>query len=157
MIKIIPMTEKHIDEVSQIDKTCFHVPWTKADFEKEIKENKMAIYFVAVDENDSAIAYAGMWHVVNEGHITNVAVLPEFRGRGIGDMLMDAIDARANELEIIGVTLEVRISNYGAQKLYLRHGYKPEGFRKKYYTDTNEDAVIMWKYYPIYEDYNLKL
>ena len=106
----------------------------------------MAIYFVAVD-NDKAIGYAGMWHIVNEGHITNVAVLPEYRRQGVGDMLMEAVDKKADELEIEGVTLEVRISNYGAQKLYTKHGYKPEGFRKKYYTDTNEDAVIMWKYY----------
>lgn len=146
MIDIVPMTEKHIDDVAELDKICFHIPWTREDFEKEIKENNMAIYFVAVD-NYKAIGYAGMWHVVNEGHITNVAVLPEYRRQGIGDMLMEAVDKKADELEIEGVTLEVRISNYGAQKLYTKHGYKPEGFRKKYYTDTNEDAVIMWKYY----------
>ena len=146
MIDIVPMTEKHIDDVAELDQICFHIPWTREDFEKEIKENNMAIYFVSVD-NDKAIGYAGMWHVVNEGHITNVAVLPEYRRQGIGDMLMEAVDKKADELEIEGVTLEVRISNYGAQKLYTKHGYKPEGFRKKYYTDTNEDAVIMWKYY----------
>ena len=146
MIDIVPMTEKHIDDVAELDQICFHIPWTREDFEKEIKENNMAIYFVAVD-NDKAIGYAGMWHVVNEGHITNVAVLPEYRKQGIGDMLMEAVDKKADELEIEGVTLEVTISKYSAQKLYTKHGYKPEGFRKKYYTDTNEDAVIMWKYY----------
>lgn len=157
MIKIVSMTEKYVDDVAKIDESCFHLPWTKVDFAKEVKENKLAIYLVAVDENDTALAYAGMWHVVNEGHITKVAVLPTYRGQGLGDLLMDAIDAKADELEMIGVTLEVRISNYAAQKLYTRHGYKPEGFRKRYYTDTNEDAVIMWKYYPIYEDYKLTL
>ena len=146
MIDIVPMTEKHIDDVAELDQICFHIPWTREDFEKEIKENNIAIYFVSFD-NDQAIVYAGMWHVVNEGHITNVAVLPEYRRQGVGDMLMEAVDKKADELEIEGVTLEVRISNYGAQKLYTKHGYKPEGFRKKYYTDTNEDAVIMWKYY----------
>ena len=98
-----------------------------------------------------------MWHVVNEGHITNVAVLEQYRREGIGDMLMEALEKKALELEMIGITLEVRISNYGAQKLYTKHGYKPEGFRKKYYTDTNEDAVIMWKYFPNYENYSQTL
>ena len=109
MIDIVPMTEKHIDDVAELDQICFHIPWTREDFEKEIKENNMAIYFVAVD-NDKAIGYAGMWHVVNEGHITNVAVLPEYRRQGIGDMLMEAVDKKADELEIEGVTLEDRKS-----------------------------------------------
>ena len=117
----------------------------------------MAVYFVAVDEKNNAVGYAGMWHVVNEGHITNVAVLEQYRREGIGDMLMEALEKKALELEMIGITLEVRISNYGAQKLYTKHGYKPEGFRKKYYTDTNEDAVIMWKYFPNYENYSQTL
>ncbi|MCD8036534.1 MAG: ribosomal protein S18-alanine N-acetyltransferase [Clostridiales bacterium] len=154
MIDIVPMTEKYIDDVTEIDESCFHVPWTRSDFEKEVKENKMAIYYVAVDENGKAVGYAGMWHVVNEGHITNVAVLEEHRREGIGDMLMEALEEKALELEMIGITLEVRISNLGAQKLYTKHGYKPEGFRKRYYTDTNEDAVIMWKYFPNYENYS---
>ena len=154
MFNVIPMTEDYIDDAAYIDESCFHVPWTRKDFEREIKENNMAIYYVAVDEEGKAAGYAGMWHVVNEGHITNVAVLEKYRGNGIGDMLMEALEKRARELEMIGITLEVRISNYKAQKLYTKHGYKPEGFRKKYYTDTNEDAVIMWKYYPKYENYN---
>ena len=154
MIEIIPMTEEHIDSVVYIEETCFHIPWTKSDFERELRENKMAIYYVAVDENKKVAGYAGMWHVITEGHITNVAVLPEYRGQHIGDMLMDELEKKALELEMIGITLEVRISNYGAQKLYTKHGYKPEGFRKKYYTDTNEDAVIMWKYFPNYENYS---
>lgn len=154
MIEIIPMTQEHIDSVVIVEEACFHIPWTKSDFEREIKENKMAIYFVAVDENKKVAGYAGMWHVINEGHITNVAVLEEYRGQGIGDMLMDALEKRADELEMIGITLEVRISNYSAQKLYTKHGYKPEGFRKKYYSDTNEDAIIMWKYFPRYENYS---
>lgn len=147
MIDIVPMTEKHIEDVAEVDQICFHIPWTREDFEKEIRENEMAIYFAAVDENGQAVGYAGMWHVLDEGHITNVAVLPEYRRLGIGDRLMEAIDKRANELKIAGVTLEVRISNSAAQRLYTKHGYRLEGFRKRYYTDTNEDAVIMWKHF----------
>ncbi len=95
MINVIPMTEDYIDDVAAIDENCFHVPWTRSDFEKEIKENNMAIYYVAVNDDGRAVGYAGMWHVVNEGHITNVAVLAEYRRQGIGDMLMEAVDKRA--------------------------------------------------------------
>ena len=115
MINVIPMTQDYIDDVAAIDENCFHVPWTRSDFEKEIKENNMAIYYVAVNDEGRAVGYAGMWHVVNEGHITNVAVLEEYRREGIGDMLMEALEKRALELEMIGITLEVRISNYGAR------------------------------------------
>ena len=80
MFKIIPMEEKHIDDVANIEEKCFHMPWTRSDFEKEIKENKMAIYYVAVDDNGNAVGYAGMWHVVTEGQITNVAVLTPIPG-----------------------------------------------------------------------------
>ena len=79
MIKVIPMTEEYIDDVAEIDEHCFHVPWTRTDFEREIRENKLAIYFVAVNEDNKAVGYAGMWHVVNEGHITNVAVLESYK------------------------------------------------------------------------------
>ena len=79
MFNVIPMTEDYIDDAAYIDESCFHVPWTRKDFEREIKENNMAIYYVAVDEEGKAAGYAGMWHVVNEGHITNVAVLEKYR------------------------------------------------------------------------------
>ncbi len=156
MFEIIPMTEEHIDGVLQVEESCFSTPWTKQDFEREIHENNMAIYRVAVLDG-KVIGYAGMWHVVTEGHITNVAVLWEYRRQGIGDALMKEILEIAKEKEMIGITLEVRISNMAAQRLYTKYGFRPEGFRKRYYLDTNEDAVIMWKYFPIYEDYESTL
>ena len=78
MIEIIPMEEKHIEDVLKVEEECFHIPWTRRDFEREIKENNMAIYKVALVDGRVA-GYAGMWHVVTEGQITNVAVSPEFR------------------------------------------------------------------------------
>ncbi|KXL54531.1 putative N-acetyltransferase YjcF [Anaerotignum neopropionicum] len=152
MIKIVPMQEEHIDGVLVVEEEAFSIPWTRKDFEREVKENAMAIYFVAMD-GEKVVGYAGMWHVITEGHITNVAVLREYRRQGIGDLLMVSMENAAAEKEMIGITLEVRINNEPAQRLYHKYGFRAEGIRKNYYSDTNEDAVIMWKYYPVYEDY----
>lgn len=146
------MTQEHIQDVLQIEEACFAIPWTKQDFEREMKENKLAIYIIAVLDG-KIVGYAGMWHVVTEGHITNIAVLQEYRRQGIGNALLEQIIHIAEQKEMIGITLEVRISNIAAQKLYIKYGFRPEGFRKNYYQDTKEDAVIMWKYFPNYENY----
>ena len=98
-------------------------------------------------DGERIVGYAGMWHVVTEGQITNVAVMDEYRNRKVGSALMEALIKTAEEREMIGITLEVKISNYPAQKLYSKYGFKPEGFRKNYYKDTNEDAIVMWKYF----------
>lgn len=153
MANIVKMSQEHIDDVVGIEESCFYIPWSKKDFEREINENKMAIYYVAVLDQ-RVVGYAGMWHVVNEGHITNVAVLEPFRRMGVGDALVSKLIEIAEELEMIGITLEVKISNSSAQKLYSKYGFRPEGIRKKYYSDTGEDAVIMWKYFENYENYD---
>ena len=152
----MPMTSDDIDGVLKVEESCFAIAWTRADFEREMNENKLAIYFVAKD-GEKIVGYAGMWHVVTEGQITNVAVLDEYRGQKVGSLLMEALIKTAEEREMIGITLEVKISNYPAQKLYTKYGFKPEGFRKNYYKDTNEDAVVMWKYFENYEDYDKTL
>lgn len=146
MIEIIEMQERHIPAVVAIENECFPIPWTERDFKKEILVNNFAYYFVA-EVAGEAVGYAGMWHIITEGHITNVAVLPEYRGRGIGKALVERLIAFAQSKEMIGITLEVRISNLNAQRLYTQYGFRPEGFRKRYYSDTGEDAVIMWKYF----------
>lgn len=150
MFEIIPMTVEHIDGVLAVEEATFSIPWTRKDFEREMTENNLAIYYVAVADG-KIVGYAGMWHVITEGHITNVAVLEDYRKQGIGDALMEQLEQVAMEKEMIGITLEVRISNAPAQYLYHKHGYRAEGLRKNYYPDTHEDAVIMWKYTPFYE------
>ena len=152
----MPMTSDDIDGVLKVEESCFAIAWTRADFEREMNENKLAVYFVAKD-GEKIVGYAGMWHVVTEGQITNVAVLDEYRGQKVGSLLMEALIKTAEEREMIGITLEVKISNYPAQKLYTKYGFKPEGFRKNYYKDTNEDAVVMWKYFENYENYDKTL
>ena len=145
MIEISRMTVDDIDEVLEVEEACFAIAWTRDDFLRELTENKLALYFVA-RYNGKIVGYAGMWHVVTEGQITNVAVLQDYRNKKIGSKLIDTIVKTAVEREMLGITLEVKISNYTAQKLYTIYGFKPEGFRINYYKDTNEDAIIMWKY-----------
>lgn len=151
MIDIIPMAEVHLDGVVELEEATFSIPWSRADFEREIKENSMAIYYVAAEEG-KILGYAGMWHVVTEGHITNVGVLEEMRGRGIGSMLMEKMMETARKKKMTGMTLEVRMGNAPAQALYHKFGFRAEGVRKNYYADTKEDAIIMWRYFPENEE-----
>lgn len=151
MIEIIPMTEAHLDGVMELEEATFSIPWSRADFEREIRENAMAIYYVAAEEG-KILGYAGMWHVVTEGHITNVGVLEEARRRGIGSMLMEKMMETAREKKMTGMTLEVRMGNAPAQALYHKFGFRAEGVRRNYYADTKEDAIIMWRYFPENEE-----
>ncbi|WP_317855537.1 ribosomal protein S18-alanine N-acetyltransferase [Chakrabartyella piscis] len=153
MIEIVPMELKHIEGVLEVEETTFSIPWTKEDFIREVTQNAMAVYYVAVD-GETVVGYAGMWHVINEGHVTNVAVLHDYRRQGIGDGFMKKLTEVALEREMIGITLEVRMNNRAAQGLYHKFGFRAEGIRKNYYADTKEDAVIMWRYFPFYEDYD---
>ncbi len=148
MIEIVRMDLQHVDEVARIERDTFPMFWTKQDFINEVTTNKLAIYFVALKDG-KVVGYAGMWHVVTEGHITNIAVDSEYRRMGIGRMLVEALIKQAEELNMIGITLEVKISNLTAQHLYTSLGFKPEGIRKKYYSDTGEDAVVMWKHFDV--------
>ena len=145
MIRITDMTLAHLDAVYEVETRSFSIPWSKNELRKEIAENRHAIYKVAL-QDFTVVGYAGLWHVVNEGHITNIAVDIPYRRMGVGSLLIEELIATAQAREMIGLTLEVRIGNAAAQKLYTKHGFKPEGIRKRYYADTGEDAVIMWKY-----------
>jgi ribosomal-protein-alanine N-acetyltransferase len=90
------------------------------------------------------VGYGGLWLNVDEGHITTIAVAPEYRGRGIGELLLNGLIDQALTLNIDMLTLEVRVSNVVAQQLYLKYGFRPSGTRPRYYTDNGEDALIMW-------------
>jgi len=145
MIRITDMTLDHLDAVYEVETNSFSIPWSKNELRKEIAENKHAVYKVAFLDHE-IVGYAGLWHVVNEGHITNIAVDIPYRRMGVGSLLIEELIAVAQAREMIGLTLEVRMGNAAAQKLYTKYGFKPEGIRKRYYADTGEDAVIMWKY-----------
>jgi len=108
-------------------------------------ENDFAFYLVAL-QGEKVVGYGGMWIVLDEAHITNVAVHPELRGRGVGRALMMELLSRAVVLGAPGITLEVRVSNQVARNLYKSLGFVEKGMRRKYYSDNNEDAIIMWLY-----------
>ncbi len=143
---IVQMKEEHIEGIVAIENEVFPTPWSKNDFLRELHENKFAYYFVAL-HGEEVVGYAGLWHVVTEGHITNVAVKRGFQGNKIGQLLLDKMIEFGKENYMMGLTLEVGISNTNAQKLYLRNGFLVEGRRKNYYSDTREDALIMWLYF----------
>ena len=140
------MTVEHIDAVHEIETSSFAFPWSKNQLLEEVTTNKHAIYKVAIIDT-VVVGHAGMWHIINEGHITNIATKTPYRNMGIGSLLVEALIEEAKKLEMIGLTLEVRTSNIAAQNLYNKYGFKPEGIRKRYYADTGEDAVIMWNYF----------
>jgi len=132
-----------LDEVAEIEKICFSVPWSKGLLAQELF-NKMAYYQCAII-NNKVVGYMGMWKICDEGHITNVAVLPEYRKNGIASKLISKMIEVCQCSEIYNVTLEARESNVEAIKLYEKFGFESAGKRPNYYQKPNESAIIMWK------------
>ncbi|NLL07079.1 MAG: ribosomal protein S18-alanine N-acetyltransferase [Clostridiaceae bacterium] len=143
-IEVSRLTLEDVDEVLIVERLSFTIPWSKNAFIEEVTNNKFARYIIA-KVNGKTIGYAGLWKVFDEGHITNVAVHPEYRRNGVGFMLVQSLIELAKEENITKMTLEVRKSNILAQNLYKKFGFRIEGFRKEYYADNKEDAIIMWK------------
>jgi len=146
MITIIPTTVDHADEIHAIEMEAFPNPWSKNAILYEINYNH-SICLVAWDAEKSTVAgHVTMRHVVNEGHISNIAVAKAYQQQGAGSALMEALVQAAIDREMIGITLEVRPSNHAALALYFKHGFVEEGRRKNFYSHPNEDAIIMWKH-----------
>lgn len=139
-----PMEIKDVEEVWEIEKLSFRSPWSKESFENEMNANDRAKYVVAV-LGDTVIGYGGMWFIIDEAHITNIAVHPDYRQRKVGEMIVKEMVRTAEEYGINSLTLEVRVTNTNAINLYHKMGFVDYGIRKGYYTDTGEDALIMWK------------
>lgn len=135
------MAAEDIDAVHEIEEKSFKTPWSKNSFLHEITGNQCARY-VVVREDGRAIAYAGVWFIIDEGHITNIAVHPDRRGMGYGEMVTRAMIQLAADTGMVWMTLEVRRSNKAAQALYHKLGFIDVGYRKRYYENT-EDALIM--------------
>ncbi len=141
-VRIEEMRLPDVDQVLQTERKSYATPWSRRAFVSELTENAYAHYLVA-KTGQRVVGYIGMWFIIDEGHITNVAVHPDFRGRGVGRMLMQAAMDLAKLSGGLRVTLEVRVSNGVAQHLYETLSFRRVGVRRGYYTDNGEDAYIM--------------
>ena len=137
------MTLEDLDSVIEVEHASFTLPWSREAFYNELVNNQYAYYLVAEDQG-KIVGYCGTWIILDEGHITNIAVLPEWRGKKIGEELLVRMMGKAQSMGVKKMTLEVRVGNQTAQKLYRKLGFKDGGIRKFYYTDNMEDALIMW-------------
>ncbi len=139
---VIPMEERHLAALAEIEKACFHAPWSAAMLREELGKG----IFLVAEQDGAAAGYVGCQTVLDEGYITNVAVSPDCRRQGIGRALVAALKARAAQAGLAFVTLEARASNAPAIALYEGAGFRRVGVRRNFYTAPTEDAVLMTLY-----------
>ncbi len=142
--RIVDVSTEHIPQIEEIERECFSRPWTAEQLKSQMRDAQHE--FIATMDGGRVLGYVGLMYVLDEGYISNVAVHPDARRQGIGDTLIDALAAKAAELELAFLTLEVRESNAPAIALYAKHGFHPVGKRKNYYDAPKEDAVLMTCY-----------
>ena len=132
----------HLPAVHAIERASFSVPWPDDAYRNELSTNRLASYVVARAEG-AVVGFAGLWVMVDEAHVTTFAVDPRWRRRGIGERLLLALLDLAVARRAREATLEVRLSNMPARRLYEKYGFRPVGIRPRYYSDNGEDALIM--------------
>lgn len=138
-----PMKLDDLQAILEIERVSFSTPWSLESFKTELKDNEYARY-LCLELNGQVIGYMGLWFILDEGHITNIAIDPKYRGQHWGEFLMRSVMGKMADQGMERMTLEVRVSNSPAQRLYKRLGFALAGVRKGYYADTREDAMIMW-------------
>ena len=141
-VRIVPMTAEHLDEVAELERICFSVPWSRNMLAEEL-DNALSAMLVALDDQDHVVGYAGLQAVLDEGYITNVAVRPDCRKQGVAGKLLQVFLDFAEGNHLAFLSLEVRASNYDAIALYGSRGFRSAGRRKNYYEHPREDAIIM--------------
>nr|WP_281890894.1 ribosomal protein S18-alanine N-acetyltransferase [Paenibacillus sp. YYML68] len=137
------MAETDVPAICEIEKESFTTPWTAAAFHNELSNNQFATYIV-LELNGEIVGYGGMWLIMDEAHVTNIAIRQKYRGLKLGELLLTEMQRTASAKGALRMTLEVRPSNDVARQLYGKKGFKSVGVRRGYYTDNNEDALIMW-------------
>jgi len=143
-LKILPMEKCQIDDVLKIEEEAYgDHHWSKDSFYGELS-NDLAHYYSALDPDGNLVGYAGSWRILDEAHITTIAVKPNLMRKKIGEALLNQILKDCYKNEVKYLTLEVRVSNKPAISLYEKYGFKSLGTRKGYYQNNNEDALIMW-------------
>ena len=144
-MNILPMQQSHIDAIAALEQACFSEPWSAAALTEELS-NPHAVFRVAT-EGDTVLGYVGMHHLVDEGFVTNVAVAPAARRRGVARALLAALAAYGREHRLCRITLEVRVGNAAARRLYEGEGYRLDGIRPGFYRAPTEDAAIYSLYF----------
>jgi len=133
-----------VNAIVEVEEACFSMPWSYQSFWGELDHNSHAHYLVA-ELNGKIIGYAGVWIIFEEGHVTNIAIHPDYRGRKYGERLVGQLIDLTRACGATSMTLEVRVSNVVALGLYKKMGFEARGRRKAYYDDNKEDAIVMWK------------
>jgi ribosomal-protein-alanine N-acetyltransferase len=141
-VAIAPMRVDDVPDVHAIERASFTTPWPDHAYRTELETNRLAHYLV-VRVGDQVVGYAGLWLMVDEAHVTTFAIHPSWRRRRLGERLLIALLDLAIERRASEATLEVRLSNLPARRLYEKFGFRPVGIRPRYYSDDNEDALIM--------------
>lgn len=137
------MTIDDIPDIMEIERASFSLPWTYEAYYNELIMNEFAMYIV-LEYHGQIIGFCGSWVIIDEAHITNIAIDPNFRGKKLGEALLRQVMIVVMQKGAKTMTLEVRVSNIVAQNLYRKLGFQNGGIRKRYYTDNYEDALVMW-------------
>lgn len=142
-VHIVPMRRRHLRAVLRIENKVYPRPWSLSLFMSELALRATRAYFVA-RVGGAVVGYAGLMLTGEDGHVTTIAVDPEWHRHKIGSRLLIQLARHARRRGARNLTLEVRMSNVAAQAMYRRFGFRPAGIRKNYYVETNEDALVMW-------------
>ncbi len=142
-LEIVRMRRRHVRGVMAIERRVYPRPWSPSLFLSEINAGGNRAYLVAVLDRQ-VVGYGGLVSYGDEAHVTTIAVEPDLQRQKIGTRLLYELVTRARELGARAMSLEVRVTNWGAQRLYGRFGFRPVGVRRNYYQETGEDALVMW-------------
>ncbi len=142
-LRIVPMDDADLSEVVRLETLCFPSTWPQNAFRAELHENKLAHYFVG-KIGERVVAYGGIWVILEDSHITTIAVAPDMRGNRYGEVILLHLLDETIKHGASWITLEVRESNVVAQNLYRKYGFTVVSTRRGYYSDNNENALVMW-------------
>jgi len=142
-VSLSAMRRRHVRDVLAIERVVYPRPWSAALFFSELAQRTSRHYLVA-HHGRSLVGYGGLMCHLDEGHITTLAVRPEFQHRQVGTKILLALVDEARSRPVRSLALEVRVANWPAQRLYSWFGFRPVGVRKNYYAETGEDALVMW-------------
>lgn len=142
------MVLEDVDQVVAVEKLSFPLPWPADTYRRDLSYNGPARYLVVervspIGEDAQVVGFCGYWLIDSEAHVSTIGVHPDFRGLGLGEYLFASMLAEATERRATSATLEVRVSNFAAQRLYRKYGFEPTGRRRRYYRDNHEDALLM--------------